>query len=163
MNILKKIWLYKAKKQIIEKYNQFACDKSMDMFMKDYREYEVSMFTLHSNLVRLLNDIDKEHVNSSWYEYRFQQLTENLDNVKGKFVILFKQYRHCVRMYHWMYTHGYHKKFAKIFDDGLTFKRCYEDKIEKYEMEFKPFDISLEMKKYKIDKRKRELENDFNG
>lgn len=35
--------------------------------------------------------------------------------------------------------------------------------IEKYEMEFEPFDISLELKKYKINKRKMELENDFNG
>lgn len=69
--------------------------------------------------------------------------------------------RHCVRIYHWMYTHGHHKKYAQIFDDGLTFKRCYESMIEKYEFEFEPFDISLELKKYKINKRKRELENDF--
>lgn len=162
MNILKKLWLYKAKKQIIEKYNQFACDRSMELFMNDYREYEVSIFSIHTNLVQLLRDID-DGINRSWYEHRLQQLTENLDNIKVKFVNLFKQYHHCIRMYHWMYTHGHHKKYAKIFDDGLTFKRCYESKIEKYEMEFKPFDISLEIKKYKINKRKMELENDFNG
>ena len=60
-----------------------------------------------------------------------------------------------------MYTHGHHKKYAGVFDDGLTFKMCYESKIEKYVMEFEPFDISLELKKYKINKRKMELENDF--
>ena len=162
MNLIKKIWLYKAKKQIIENYNQVACDKSMDLFMKSYREYEMSIFSIHTNLVQVLRDID-DGINSSWYEHRFQTLIKNLDDVKARFENLFKQYRHCIRMYHWMYTHGHHKKYARIFDDGLTFKRCYESKIEKYEMEFKPFDISLEMKKYKINKRKKELENDFNG
>ena len=66
MNILKKIWLYKAKKQIIEKYNQFACDKSMDMFMKDYHDYEMSIFSIHTNLVRVMRDIDNG-INRSWY------------------------------------------------------------------------------------------------
>lgn len=150
-----------AKKQIIEKYSQLECDKSMDLFMKDYREYEHDMFSIHVNLVQVLRDIDQGCIDRSWYEYRLQKLTANLDNVKGKFLLLFKQYHHCVRMYHWMYTHGHHKKFAKIFDDGQIFKRCYESKIEKYVMEFEPFDISLELKKYKINKRKRELENDF--
>lgn len=162
MNPIKKIWLYKAKKQIIENYNQVACDKSMDLFMKSYREYEMGIFSIHTNLVQVLRDID-DGINRSWYEHRLQQLTANLDDCKAKFVNLFKQYRHCIRMYHWMYTHGHHNKYARIFDDGLTFKRCYESKIEKYEMEFKPFDISLELKKYKINKRKKELENDFNG
>ena len=160
MNIFKKIWLYTAKKQIIEKYSQLECDRSMDMFMKDFREYQYEMFSIHTSLVQILREID-QGVERSWYESRLHRLTENLDNTKAKFVNLFKQYRHCVRMYHWMYRHGYHKKYAKIFDDGHTFKRCYESKIERYEMEFKPFDISLEIKKYKIDKRKRELENDF--
>lgn len=163
MNILKKICLYKAKKQIIEKYNQVACDKSMDLFMEKYREYEMGIFSIHTNLVQLLRDIDQGGVYRNWYEERFQKLIRNLDKVKSRFEKLFKQYRHCIRMYHWMYTHGHHKKYARIFDDGLTFKRCYESKIEKYEMEFKTFDISLEMKKYKINKRKMELENDFNG
>lgn len=162
MNILKKIWLYKAKKQIIEKYSQIECDRTLDLFMKSYREYQYDMFGIHTNLVQVLRDID-DGINRSWYEHRLQQLITNLDNVKDKFVKLFKQYRHCVRMYHWMYTHGHHKKYARIFDDGLTFKRCYESRIEKYVMEFKPFDISLELKKYKINKRKRELENDFNS
>lgn len=152
-----------AKKQIIEKYGQLECDRTMDLFMKSYREYQYDMFGIHTNLVQVLRDIDQGCMERSWYEYRLQKLIANLDNVKGKFVKLFKQYRHCVRMYHWMYTHGHHKKYAQIFDDGLTFKRCYESMIEKYEMEFKPFDISLELKKYKINKRKRELENDFNG
>lgn len=160
MNILKKIWLYKAKKQIIEKYSQIECDRTLDLFMKSYREYQYDMFGIHTNLVQVLRDID-DGINRSWYEHRLQQLITNLDNVKDKFVKLFKQYRHCVRMYHWMYTHGHHKKYARIFDDGLTFKRCYESKIEKYVLEFEPFDISLELKKYKINKRKRELENDF--
>ena len=160
MNIIKKIWLYKAKKQIIEKYSQVACDRSMDMFMKDFREYQYEMFSIHTNLVQVLRDIDKG-IDRSWYEYRLQKLTENLDGTKEKFVNLFKQYRHCVRMYHWMFRHGHHNKYAKILDDGDTFKRCYESRIEKYEMEFKPFDISLELKKYQIYKRKRELENDF--
>lgn len=160
MNILKKIWLYKAKKQIIEKYSQIECDRTLDLFMKSYREYQYDMFGIHTNLVQVLRDID-DGINRSWYEHRLQQLITNLDNVKDKFVKLFKQYRHCVRMYHWMYTHGHHKKYARIFDDGLTFKRCYESMIEKYVMEFEPFDISLELKKYKINKRKRELENDF--
>ena len=163
MNIIKKIWLYKAKKQIIEKYNQVDCFNTMDRFMDNYRQYEFGMFTLHENLVRLLNDIDKDNVNTSWYEHRFQALITDLDDGKVKFEKLFKQYRHCVRMYHWMYTHGHHNKYARVFSNGRTFKECYEDKVEKYEMEFKPFDISLELKKYKINKRKMELENDFNG
>lgn len=162
MNILKKIWLYKTKRQIIEKYSQIECDRTLDLFMKSYREYEYNIISIHTNLVQVLRDID-DGINSSWYEYRLQKLNANLDDVKGKFVKLFKQYRHCVRMYHWMYTHGHHKKYARIFDDGLTFKRCYESKIEKYVLEFEPFDISLELKKYKINKRKRELENDFNS
>lgn len=150
-----------AKKQIIEKYGQLECDRTMDLFMKKYREYQYDMFGIHTNLVQVLRDID--HGIDSGCEYRLQKLILNLDNVKGKFVKLFKQYRHCVRMYHWMYTHGHHKKYAQIFDDGLTFKRCYESMIEKYEFEFEPFDISLELKKYKINKRKKELENDFNS
>ena len=158
-NIFKKIWLYMAKKQIIEKYGQLECDRTMDLFMKSYREYQYDMFSIHTNLVQVLMDIDQGIDNGC--EYRLQKLIANLDNVKGKFVKLFKQYRHCVRIYHWMYTHGHHKKYAKIFDDGLTFKRCYESKIEKYVMEFEPFDISLELKKYKINMRKKELENDF--
>ena len=162
MNILKKIWLYKTKRQIIEKYSQIECDRTLDWFMKSYREYEYNIISIHTNLVQVLRDID-DGINRSWYEYRLQKLNANLDDVKGKFVKLFKQYRHCVRMYHWMYTHGHHKKYARIFDDGLTFKRCYESKIEKYVLEFEPFDISLELKKYKINKRKRELENDFNS
>lgn len=161
MNIIKKIWLYKAKKQIIEKYGQLECDRTMSLFMDKYREYQYDMFGIHTNLVKVLRDID-QGIDSSC-EYRLQKLITNLDNVKDKFVKLFKQYRHCIRMYHWMYTHGHHNKFANIFDDGLTFKRCYESMIEKYEFEFKPFDISLELKKYKINKRKKELENDFNG
>lgn len=152
-----------AKKQIIEKYGQLECDRTMDLFNKTYREYELEVFGIHTNLVKLLRDIDQGCIDRDWYEYRFQKLIANLDKVKERFVNLFKQYRHCVRMYHWMYTHGHHKKFAKIFDDGLTFKRCYESRIEKYVMEFEPFDISLELKKYKINKRKRELENDFDG
>lgn len=148
-----------AKKQIIEKYSQIECDRTMDLFMKSYREYQYDMFSIHTNLVQVLRDIDQGIDNGC--EYRLQKLIANLDNVKGKFVKLFKQYRHCVRIYHWMYTHGHHKKYAQIFDDGLTFKRCYESMIEKYEFEFEPFDISLELKKYKINKRKRELENDF--
>lgn len=161
--LIKKIWLYKAKKQIIEKYNQVACDKSMDLFMNDYRNYEVDMFSVHTNLVKLLRDIDQGYIDRTWYEYRLQKLITKLDDVKARFEKLFKQFSHRVRMYHWMYTHGHHNKYARIFGDGLTFKRCYESKIEKYEMEFKPFDISLELKKYKIDKRKRELENDFDN
>lgn len=150
-----------AKKQIIEKYGQLECDRTMDLFNKTYREYEHEVFGIHTNLVQVLRDIDQGCIDRDWYEYRFQKLIANLDKVKERFVKLFKQYRHCVRMYHWMYTHGHHKKYAKIFDDGQTFKRCYESKIEKYVMEFEPFDISLELKKYKINKRKRELENDF--
>ena len=150
-----------AKKQTIEKYSQLECDRTMDLFMKKYREYQYDMFSIHANLVQVLRDIDQGI--DSGCEYRLKKLIETLDNVKGKFVKLFKQYRHCVRMYHWMYTHGHHKKYARIFDDGLTFKRCYESMIEKYEFEFEPFDISLELKKYKINKRKRELENDFNS
>lgn len=150
-----------AKKQIIEKYGQLECDRTMDLFMKSYREYQYDMFGIHTNLVQVLRDIDQGIDNGC--EYRLQKLIANLDNVKGKFVKLFKQYRHCVRIYHWMYTHGHHKKYAQVFDDGLTFKRCYESMIEKYEFEFEPFDISLELKKYKINKRKRELENDFNS
>lgn len=150
-----------AKKQTIKKYGQLECDKTMSLFMQKYREYQYDMFGIHTNLVQVLRDIDQGI--DSGCEYRLQKLITNLDNVKDKFVKLFKQYRHCVRMYHWMYTHGHHNKYAKIFDDGLTFKRCYENMIEKYEFEFKPFDISLELKKYKINKRKKELENDFNG
>ena len=163
MNILKKIWLYKTKKKIIEKYSQLECDRTMSLFMDKYREYQYDMFGIHTNLVQVLRDIDQGCIERDWYEYRLRKLIANLDNVKDKFVKLFKQYRHCVRMYHWMYTHGHHKKYAKIFDDGQTFKMCYESKIEKYVMEFEPFDISLELKKYKINKRKRELENDFNS
>ena len=150
-----------AKKQTIKKYGQLECDSTMSLFMQKYREYQSDMFGIHTNLVKVLRDIDQGI--DSGCEYRLQKLITNLDNVKYKFVKLFKQYRHCVRMYHWMYTHGHHNKYAKIFDDGLTFKRCYENMIEKYEFEFKPFDISLELKKYKINKRKKELENDFNG
>ena len=161
MNIIKKFWLHKAKKQIIEKYNQRACNRSMNLFMKDYREYEYAIFGIHANLTMILLDIDQGMDKSGWYEQSLQNLNTYLEEVKEKFVKLFKQYRHCIRMYHWMYTHGHHNKYARIFDDGQSFKNCYESKIEKYEMEFKPFDISLELKKYKINKRKRELENDF--
>lgn len=150
-----------AKKQIIEKYGQLDCDRTLNLFNKTYREYEHEVFGIHTNLVLLLRDIDQGSMDRDWYEYRFQKLITNLDKVKERFVRLFKQYRHCVRMYHWMYTHGHHKKYAKIFADGMKFKNCFELKLEKYEMEFESFDISLELKKYKINKRKRELENDF--
>lgn len=152
-----------AKKQIIEKYSQLECDRTMRLFNNTYRAYEHDMFGIHSNLVQILREIDLGCIEREWYEQRLKYLIANLEDLKGKFVRLFKQYSHCVRMYHWMYTHGHHKKYARIFDDGLIFKRCYESKIEKYEFEFKPFDISLELKKYKINKRKRELENDFNS
>lgn len=162
-NIFKKIWLYRAKKQIIKKYNQRECDNTMIMFNKVYSNCQYDMFMIHTSLVQILRDIDFDGIESDLYEYiyRLQQLYENLNVVKRKFVNLFKQYSHCVRMYHWMYTHGHHKKYANVFDDGQTFKMCYKSKIEKYVMEFKPFDISLELKKYKINKRKKELENDF--
>jgi hypothetical protein len=164
MNIIKKIWLYMAKKKIIEKYNQLECDKTLDLFNNTYRAYERDMFGINTNLVQILREIDLGCIEREWYEHRLKYLISNLEDLKGKFVRLFKQYRHCVRMYHWMYTHGHHNKYAKmIFDDGLTFKKCYESRIEKYLMEFEPFDISLELKKYKIYKRKKELENDFNS
>ena len=159
-NIFKKIWLYKAKKKIIEKYSHVQCDRTLDLFMRSYREYEIAIFAIHTNLVQLLKAID-DGINSSRSEYLMQQLNDNLNYVKRKFVNLFKKYRHCVRMYHWMYTHGHHNKYANIFDDGKDFKLCYESKIEKYEFEFKPFDIEYEIKKYKINKRKQELEKDF--
>lgn len=162
-NIFKKIWLYRAKKQIIEKYSHVECDRSLDLFMKSYREYEYDIFCIHQSLVQILNEIEYGYgyMKSEWYEYRLQKLNENLNDVKRKFVNLFKQYSHCVRMYHWMYNHGHHNKYAKIFDDGQDFKWCYESKIAKYELEFKPFDIEYEIKKYKINKRKKELEKDF--
>ena len=153
-----------AKKKIIEKYNQLECDKTLDLFNNTYHAYERDMFGINTNLVQILREIDLGCIEREWYEHRLKYLIANLEDLKGKFVRLFKQYRHCVRMYHWMYTHGHHNKYAKmIFDDGLTFKKCYESRIEKYVMEFEPFDISLELKKYKINKRKRELENDFNS
>ena len=165
MNIIKKLWLHKAKKQIIEKYNQRACNRSMSLFMKEYRMCEQDMFNIHSSLISILRDIDQciDDIDRSGYEYRFQKLIEYLEDVKIRFEITFKEYHHSVRMYHWMYMHGYHNKYAQVFGDGQTFKSCYEDKIEKYEMEFKPFDITLEWKKYKIAKRKKELENDFDS
>lgn len=153
-----------AKKQIIEKYNQLECDKTLYLFNNTYHAYERDMFGINTNLVQILREINFGCIEREWYEQRLKYLISNLEDLKGKFVRLFKQYRHCVRMYHWMYTHGHHNKYAKmIFDDGLTFKKCYESRIEKYLMEFEPFDISLELKKYKINKRKRELENDFKG
>ena len=163
MNIIKKIWLYKAKKKIIEKYSQLECDRSMSMFNKVYSNFQYDMFMIHTQLTRVLNEMEKDESADRFYiEDSLEKMNYNLVKVKENFVKLFKQYRHCVRMYHWMYTHGHHKKYAKmIFDDGLTFKKCYESRIEKYLMEFEPFDISLELKKYKIFKRKRELENDF--
>lgn len=161
MNILKKIWLHKAKKQIIEKYNQIACNKSKILFMKEYRICEHDMFNIHSCFVQILRDIYKDNAIIDLYEQTWQKLISDLEEVKRRFEITFKEYHHRVRMYHWMYTHGHHKKYAQVFDDGQTFKSCYENKIEKYEMEFKPFDITLEWKKYKIAKRKKELENDF--
>jgi hypothetical protein len=163
MNIIKKIWLYMAKKKIIEKYGQLECDKTLDLFNNTYHAYERDMFGINTNLVQILREIDLGCIEREWYEQRLKYLISNLEDLKGKFVRLFKQYRHCVRMYHWMYTHGHHNKYAKIFDNGQTFKKCYESRIEKYLMEFEPFDISLELKKYKIYKRKKELENDFNS
>ena len=162
-NIFKKIWLYRAKKQIIEKYSHVQCDRTLNLFMRSYSEYENAIFGIHTNLVQVLRDIDFGcmDMDSDWYEYRLQKLNENLNYIKRKFVNLFKQYSHCVRMYHWMYTHGHHNKYANILDDGKNFKLCYESKIEKYELEFKPFDIEYEIKKYKINRRKQELEKDF--
>lgn len=159
--LIKKIWLYKAKKKIIEKYNQRACDETMDLFMEKYRDYEYGIIYVHTNMVQIFRYLDYECVNKSWYEHKLQKLNKNLEDGKILFEKLFKQYRHRVRMYHWMYTHGHHKKYARILTDGKIFKVCYESKIEKYEMEFKPFDISLELKKHTIEKRKKELENDF--
>lgn len=151
-----------AKKQIIEKYSQLECDRSMSMFNKVYSNCQYDMFMIHTQLTRVLLEMEKDESADRFYiEDSLEKMDYNLVKVKENFVDLFKRYRHSVRMYHWMYTHGHHKKYANIFDDGLTFKRCYENKIEKYEFEFKPFDISLELKKYKINKRKRELENDF--
>ena len=162
MNIIKKIWLYKAKKKIIEKYNQRECDNTMSMFNKVYSNCQYDMFMIHTQLTRVLIEMEKdESANRFYIEDSLEKMNYNLVKVKETFVDLFKQYRHCVRMYHWMYTHGHHKKYANVFDDGQTFKMCYESKIEKYVMEFEPFDISLELKKYKINKRKKELENDF--
>lgn len=164
MNIIKKIWLYKAKKKIIEKYNQRECDNTMRMFNKVYSNCQYDMFMIHTQLTRVLIEMEKdESANRFYIEDSLEKMDYNLIKVKECFVDLFKRYRHCVRMYHWMYTHGHHKKYANILDDGQTFKMCYESKIEKYVMEFEPFDISLELKKYKINKRKRELENDFNS
>lgn len=163
MNILKKLWLYKAKKKIIEKYNQHACDETLFSFMDKYRDYEYGIIHVHTNLVQIFWYIDYGCADRSWYEYNLQKLNKNLEDGKVKFENLFKQYRHSVRMYHWMYTHGYHNKYAKVLNDGELFKECYESKIEKYEMEFKPFNISFELKKYLIEKRKKELENDFDS
>lgn len=160
-NIFKKIWLYRAKKQIIKKYSHYDCNRTLNLFMKSFWEYQYDMFGIHTSLVQILRDIDFDGVESDLYEYRLQKLNENLNYVKRKFVNLFKQYSHCVRMYHWMYTHGHHNKYANILDNGQDFKLCYESKIEKYELEFKPFDIEYEIKKYKINKRKQELEKDF--
>lgn len=162
MNIIKKIWLYKAKKKIIEKYNQRECVNTMSMFNKVYSNCQYDMFMIHTQLTRVLIEMEKdESANRFYIEDSLEKMDYNLVKVKETFVDLFKQYRHCVRMYHWMYTHGHHKKYANVFGDGQTFKMCYESKIEKYVMEFEPFDISLELKKYKINKRKKELENDF--
>ena len=161
MNILKNIWLYTAKKKIIEKYGQLECDRTMYLFMREYRICEHDMFNIHVTFVQILKDIDKDIARIDLYEQSFQKLISFLEEVKRRFEILFKQYHHSVRMYLWMYIHGHHKKYAQVFNDGQTFKSCYENKIEKYEMEFKPFDITLKWKKYKITKRKKELENDF--
>ena len=59
-------------------------------------------------------------------------------------------------MAHWMYVH--HKSKIMI---GKTFKEYYELMKDKYEREFKPFDVEFEYKKLKIKKRKEELEEDF--
>lgn len=160
--IFKKIWLYRAKKQIIEKYSQLECDNTMSMFNKVFSNCQYDMFMIHTQLTRVLNEMEKdESADRLYIEDSLEKMDYNLVKVKENFEDLFKQYRHCVRMYHWMYNHGYHNKYAKIFDDGQDFKWCYESKIEKYELEFKPFDIEYEIKKYKINQRKKELEKDF--
>ena len=64
-----------AKKQIIEKYGQLECDRSMDLFNKTYREYELEVFGIHTNLVHLLRVIDQGCIDRDWYEYRFQEKT----------------------------------------------------------------------------------------
>lgn len=102
----------------------------MSLFNKVYSNCQYDMFMIHNQLTCVLNEMEKDESADRFYiEDSLEKMDYNLVKVKENFEDLFKQYSHCVRRYHWMYTHGHHNKDAKIFGDGLTFKRCYESMI----------------------------------
>ena len=154
--IKRKYKWYKARKQIIEKYNDAQCSLNFTEFKSKVKEYNRCFFIQHHNVENLLTAYDKNDYDEISISKWLDALSNNTTLLKQEYENLLKFNAHKVRMAHWMYVH--HKSKIMV---GETFKEYYELMKDKYEQEFKHFDVSFEYKKYKIKKRKEELEDDF--
>jgi len=154
--IKRKYKWYKARKQIIEKYNDFQCTLNFSEFETKVKEYNRCFFIGHHNVENILTAYDKNAYDESSISNWLKLSSNNITTLKQDYENLLKFNAHKVRMAHWMYVH--HKSKIMI---GKTFKEYYELMKDKYEREFKPFDVEFEYKKLKIKKRKEELEEDF--
>lgn len=155
--IFKKIWI---KKRLIEKYNQCVCNDCLYNFSKDCKKFQKAFNSVHLSLTRFLFILEKEDPYFLKNEPILLSIQmRKLETIKTDFENLLESRAHDVRMFSWMYKHRYHKNDS--IKNGADFKNYYLQMKEKYELEYKLFDISLEIKKFYINQRKKELENDF--
>lgn len=154
--IKRKYKWYKARKQIIKKYNDFQCSLNFTEFNSIVKEYNRCFFNSHHNVNYIFTAYDVNEYDELSINDWLNELSNNITRLKQEYEELLKLNAHKVRIAHWMYVH--HKSKIMI---GKTYKEYYELMKDKYEQEFKPFDVSFEYKKYKIKKRKEELEEDF--
>ena len=154
--IKRKYKWYKARKQIIKKYNDFQCTVNFAEFESKVKDYNRWFFGCHHNVENILTAYDKNAYDESSISNWLNAMSKNISSLKQDYENLLKFNAHKVRMAHWMYVHNKSKIMI-----GKTFKEYYELMKDKYEREFKPFDVAFEYKKLKIKKRKEELEEDF--
>lgn len=116
------------------------------------------------NLVRplkneiILGNIDKikDHI----YIKQLNDFQDRIDKIKYELQYLDVRYKHEIRLYSYFYKHGYLSAKEKPIAENYLAK--YKDNVFKYEKDFKYFDYQIDNKKFIIEERMKEMEEDFN-
>lgn len=131
-------------------------------------EYVNSMYKIYlsdlGDYVRLLkNEIIIGNINNIKDPIHKEQLNycqDRVDKIKYKIQNLDVRYRHEIRLYSYFYKHGYLSAKEKHIAENYLAK--YKDNVFKYEKDFKCFDYKIDNKKFIIEERMKEMEEDFN-
>lgn len=103
--IKRKYKLYKARKQIIKKYNDFQCSLNFSEFKSRIKEYNRCFFNSHHDVEHIFTAYDVNEYDELSINDWLNELSNNITTLKQEYENLLKFYAHKVRMAHWMYVH----------------------------------------------------------